>query len=66
VDATGLPTSLEDMRSFMLELLPSTQAALDHTGKGAPEWIVLRDNSRTTIAKAKFSDYERTLNQPCR
>jgi hypothetical protein len=56
-----LPTSLEGMLDFMKRNLPETQAYLDDDGKGAPEGIVLRTHDRSTISKARFQDYERTL-----
>ncbi len=61
VDAADLPTGIEQTKAFLDERLPGTLAALDGDGGGRAEGIVLRSSTRTTIAKARFQDYERTL-----
>ncbi|MBE1488076.1 RNA ligase family protein [Plantactinospora soyae] len=60
VEATELPTDLDKMFRFLGEYLPSTTVALDGT-PGRAEGIVLRSETRSAIAKARFQDYERTL-----
>lgn len=59
--AEELPQSIEDMHKFLHVLLPLTNVALDETGLGRGEGIVFRTEDRSTIAKARFQDYERTL-----
>lgn len=60
LDASDVPTSIADMHAFLGDHLPSTLVALDGSGKGAAEGIVLRTRDRSVIAKARFQDYERT------
>jgi RNA ligase len=61
VNATDLPTDIDKTKAFLDERVPSTRAALDGGAAGRAEGLVLRSPSRTTIAKARFQDYERTL-----
>jgi len=61
LDAGELPTQIEKMHAFLGERLPGTLVALDDSAKGTAEGIVLRSPDRSTIAKARFHDYERTL-----
>lgn len=61
VDAGVLPTTVEGMNQWLVDALPATHAALDQTGGGKAEGIVLRTADRSVIAKARFQDYERTL-----
>jgi len=61
IDATELPTGIEDMQKFLNVLLPLTHAALDETANGKGEGIVFRTKYRAVISKAKFQDYERTM-----
>jgi hypothetical protein len=60
VEGAGLPTSIADMRNFLADYLPHTMVALDGE-PGHGEGIVLRDDQRRVIAKARFQDYDRTL-----
>ena len=60
VDGGGLPTSIVNMRNFLADYLPHTMVALDGE-PGHGEGIVLRDDQRRVIAKARFQDYDRTL-----
>lgn len=60
VEGAGLPTSIADMRNFLADYLPHTMVALDGE-PGLAEGIVLRDDQRRVIAKARFQDYDRTL-----
>lgn len=62
VNADDLPETLEGMRGFLDAHLPVSRAALDETAGRRPEGIVLRTPTRSLIAKARFQDYERTLN----
>lgn len=61
IDASEVPTDVEKMYAFLGEHLTRTLAALDGSGKGRPEGIVLRTADRSVIAKARFQDYERTI-----
>lgn len=59
--ADDLPTGLEDTHKWLADLLPRTNVALDENALGRAEGIVLRTLDRSTIAKARFQDYERTF-----
>ncbi len=48
---------LESLKRFV----PSTKVALTENALGKAEGIVLRNEARTKIVKARFEDYERTL-----
>ncbi|MBB6172231.1 hypothetical protein HNR23_002291 [Nocardiopsis mwathae] len=61
INAADLPSGIAPMRDFLAERLPSTRVALDDGAGGRPEGIVLRSVDRSVIAKARFTDYERTL-----
>jgi hypothetical protein len=61
VDAADLPTGLEKTRAWLEEYAPRTLVALGETTPGRAEGIVLRTENRSTIAKARFQDYDRTL-----
>jgi hypothetical protein len=61
VDAGTLPRTVEGMHGFISERLTRTEVALDDSGQGAPEGVVLRAADRSVIAKARFQDYTRTL-----
>lgn len=56
-----LPRSLDDTYDFMKRLLPKTKVAIGEGGTGKTEGIILRNATRTLIAKARFEDYERTF-----
>lgn len=56
-----LPKTLEETFAWLSNLLPSTQAALNDSGKGDGEGIVIRSAHRQAIAKARFQDYSRTF-----
>ncbi|MEV4756175.1 RNA ligase family protein [Micromonospora sp. NPDC049559] len=60
LEAAELPTEIEKMHALLGERLPRTTVALDGE-PGPAEGIVLRSEDRSTIAKARFQDYERTL-----
>jgi hypothetical protein len=49
------------MLAFLRAHLAETLCRLDDAAGGKPEGIVLRSPDRSTIAKARFEDYERTL-----
>jgi hypothetical protein len=61
VKGSGLPQSVERMQEWLEQALPTTQVALDDTGLGRAEGIVLRTKNRSRIAKARLEDYEKTL-----
>lgn len=61
VDGSSLPQTVEETSRWLEEYLPKTNVAIDDTGRGRPEGIVIRSNSRLLIAKAKHQDYARTL-----
>ncbi|AEV86613.1 hypothetical protein ACWT_5596 [Actinoplanes sp. SE50] len=61
MDGADLPADVAGMHAFLGERLPRTLVALDDSGQGRPEGIVLRTADRSVIAKARFQDYERTL-----
>jgi hypothetical protein len=66
VQADSLPTSVAGMSKW-LEQVSQSLVGLDAKAKGRSEGVVLRSPQRTVIAKARFEDYERTLNpQPQR
>ncbi|GLY04525.1 RNA ligase family protein [Actinoplanes sp. NBRC 101535] len=61
IDGSALPSGIAEMNTFLGEHLPATLVALDDSGLGGPEGIVLRSGDRSVIAKARFQDYARTL-----
>lgn len=56
----ALPTSIEGMHAYLKSMLPVTLSALDEGAGQRPEGLVFRSTNRSTIAKARFEDYERT------
>lgn len=61
IDGTGLPVTTWETLTMLRQRAPFTHVALDATGMGRAEGIVLRNENRSTIAKAKLRDYERTM-----
>ena len=61
LDPDQLPTDIAKMRGFLADHLPATRVALGAATPGTAEGIVLRTADRSTIAKARFADYDRTL-----
>lgn len=61
VEGDKLPRTIDDTLEWLQIHLPATEVALDPTGHGKGEGIVLRTRDRVTIVKAKFEDYERTI-----
>lgn len=61
VPSEVLPTSVVGMNTFLNKALPETRASLDDGAGGHPEGVVLRSLTRSTVAKARFVDYTRTL-----
>ncbi|HJP76115.1 MAG TPA: RNA ligase family protein [Pseudonocardiaceae bacterium] len=61
IDAAELPVELDKTRAFLAEQLPRTRSALDEGAGGSAEGIVLRTSDRSTVAKARFQDYDRSL-----
>ena len=56
-----IPTSIDGMHAFLHEHALMTQATIGGVEPGNAEGIVLRTMSRSTIAKARFEDYARTI-----
>ena len=61
VNGGMLPTSLGDTYSWLKGILPDSRAKTDDLGSGKPEGVILRNQSRTKIAKVRFEDYEKTF-----
>lgn len=61
VHGEALPTTLQEMRDFITWYLNGSEALLDPEAKGIPEGLILRSADRSTIAKARIQDYDRTL-----
>jgi hypothetical protein len=61
IDGAELPQGIPETMAFLRTRLPESLCRLDDAGGGKPEGIVLRSPDRSTIAKARFEDYERTL-----
>ena len=61
-----LPRALDKTRAFLAEYLLTTLSALDGEAGGQPEGIVPRSPDRAVIAKARFQDYDRTLERRAR
>jgi len=59
IDASELPTSLDDMQEFLRAEVPMTFAGFGGRG-GKAEGIVLRSADRSVIAKARHEDYAKT------
>ncbi|MET7396233.1 RNA ligase family protein [Dactylosporangium sp. NPDC005572] len=59
--AADLPTTIEATLDLLRATLPTTRVSLDPALEGTSEGMVFRTETRTTIAKARFQDYERTL-----
>lgn len=56
--ANGIDSlSIAQMHELLTNLLPKTEAGLDHIGKA--EGLVIRDNERKLILKARIEDYEK-------
>ena len=54
------PESIEDTQRWLSSSITTTRGALDDTAQRRPEGVVVRDPTRTVIAKIRFEDYERT------
>jgi hypothetical protein len=61
INGDELPRGIPETLAFLRTRLPESQCRLDAAGGGKPEGIVFRSPDRSTIAKARFEDYERTL-----
>jgi len=61
INGAELPRGIHDTLAFLQTRLPESRCRLDDAAGGKPEGIVLRSPDRSTIAKARFEDYERTL-----
>jgi hypothetical protein len=60
MEAAQLPTGLEETHLFLLAF-ESSRCKLDDGAVGVPEGVVVRSSNRTSIAKLRREDYERTL-----
>lgn len=56
-----LPESVETGESWIASILPQTLCALDDSGQGKAEGIVVRALDRSFIAKIRYEDYTRTM-----
>ena len=56
-----MPTTIDEMASWLRDLLPATRVALDDQAGGRAEGIVVRAPDRSLIAKLRLEDYQRTL-----
>jgi hypothetical protein len=59
--ASEVPTGIEEMHNFLTSRIPATEVALDANAGRRPEGIVLRNQDRSAIVKARLTDYENTL-----
>lgn len=62
LDGSNLPQTHQQTYDLLGRTIPVTRVGLDEGAKGAPEGLVLRNEDRTIIRKARFADYRRTLN----
>lgn len=62
LSGAGMPQTHQETYDFLNEKIPVTNVGLDDKAKGFPEGLVLRNEDRTVIRKARFADYRRTLN----
>jgi hypothetical protein len=53
------PTDRRHVHQWLCDALPATRAAIDATGAGKPEGVVVRTHDRSRIAKVRFDDYRR-------
>lgn len=60
-DGVELPMALEETRDWLRRVIPGTLCALDGGAMGNPEGVVIRTPDRSTIAKIRYEDYQRTL-----
>lgn len=60
-DGADLPQNHADTLAWLREILPTSVAALDEDAGLRPEGVVIRSADRSTIAKIRYEDYERTL-----
>lgn len=55
-----IPTDIEGAYNWLCQFR-NTNVALDQTGKGQAEGVVIRTSDRSFIRKLRFEDYEKTL-----
>jgi hypothetical protein len=62
-ETTGkcLPVTILETQQYLSSVISKSQALLDDSGKGSPEGLVVRNATRTKIAKIRYEDYTRTL-----
>lgn len=59
-DAEQLPRTVDDAHEWLLEYASTTRVALDADARHRAEGIVLRSPDRSSIAKLRFQNYNRT------
>lgn len=57
----AVPEGHAEVLEWLRCTIPTSQCALDATGLGRPEGLVVRNADRSRIAKIRFEDYERHL-----
>lgn len=61
-DPAQMPVSVADTEQWLRKVASErSRAALDETGRGGMEGVIVRTADRSQIAKIRFEDYERTL-----
>lgn len=61
-----LPKMIAEGLPFLEAAIPETRCALDEGGGKKAEGLVVRTRDRSTIAKLRFQDYERTMKRRSR
>jgi hypothetical protein len=56
-----VPEGHAEVLEWLRCTIPTSHCALDATGLGRPEGLVVRNADRSQIAKIRFEDYERHL-----
>ncbi len=54
----AIPTDIKETYDWMSGVIPTSLAALDAEANQRPEGLVVRNHSRSKIAKLRFQDYE--------
>lgn len=55
------PSGIAETAAWLTAVIEKTHVALDDSGQGRPEGVVVRTPDRSRIAKIRFEDYQRTL-----
>ncbi len=61
LDATAPPSGHKECLEWLESTLPKTECALDDSGMGRPEGVVVRNADRTKIAKIRYQDLRRAV-----